>query len=116
MLRIYHCSICNLPFATKSACQNHFRLECQQSVKLTNSEGFITAVERRERNSTWLFARIVVMHCPGNGSKGISRVNIKCQYEILSKKQANVEFEEENQDWLDEWLRDNPVKTLAECK
>jgi uncharacterized C2H2 Zn-finger protein len=31
-------------------------------------------------------------------------------------KQANVKFEVENQGWLHEWLGDNPVKTLAECK
>jgi hypothetical protein len=66
--------------------------------------------------STLLPAWIVVIHCPRNGSEPISRIFIKCQYEFFSMKQADVKFGEENQSWLDEWLLDNSVKTLAECK
>jgi hypothetical protein len=70
------------------------------------------------RSLIWPFARAVGMHCPVNGLKSTSRFTIKLRYIAANNQmtQANVQFDEGNQDWLEEWLTDNPVKTLTECK
>jgi hypothetical protein len=48
MSRGHHCAICDQVFASKSAFQSHVQLECKLSVKLTDDEGFIMTVDKKD--------------------------------------------------------------------
>ena len=44
----YPCSVCNALFTSRSDQKNHYRRECESTIKLTNLEGFTKTVERRD--------------------------------------------------------------------
>ena len=44
----YKCTVCNEGFDSKSEREIHFRGECQPIISLTDVEGFIARVERKE--------------------------------------------------------------------
>jgi len=48
MAPTYKCTVCNKGFDSKSEREIHFRGECQPVFSLTNVEGFITRVERKD--------------------------------------------------------------------
>ena len=44
----YNCTSCQREFGSKSERDNHYRIECESSVKLTNTIGNILTIERVE--------------------------------------------------------------------
>jgi len=43
---IYHCTVCDEGFNTKSERKNHFRQICQSSIKIIDMDGNIKTMER----------------------------------------------------------------------
>ena len=46
MAPIYHCTVCNEEFDSKTERNDHFRNDCKRSVSLTDAEATIHRIER----------------------------------------------------------------------
>jgi hypothetical protein len=64
---------------------------------------------------TWPYVLVVDMDYLWNGSRSTLKMFISLRY-ILSLYLLIKKFTEERTEWLEEWLEDNEIKTLEECR